>query len=62
MVRCVMLGAEFPVYRQEQMTQTLIVCLMKTHFLPPILDFEKSNIELLTRPGEVVQEVGRGDV
>ena len=37
-VRC----AEVPGHRQQQRTQTLIVCLLKTHFFTLILDFEKS--------------------
>ena len=30
-VRCVALGAEVPGHRQQQLTQTLNVCLLKTH-------------------------------
>ena len=30
-VRCATLGAEVPGHLQEQLTQTLIVCLLKTH-------------------------------
>ena len=41
-IRCAALGAEVPGHRQQQLTQTLIVRLMKTHFLPPILDCEKT--------------------
>ena len=41
-VRCAALGAEVPGHRQQQLTQTLIVRLLKTHFFTPILDFEKS--------------------
>ena len=41
-VRCAALGAEVPGHRQQQLTETLIVRLLKTHFLTPILDFEKS--------------------
>ena len=41
-VRCAALGAEFPGHRQQQLTQTLIVHLLKTHFFSPILDCEKS--------------------
>ena len=40
--RCAALGAEVPGHRQQQLTQTLIVRLLKTHLLTPILDFEKS--------------------
>ena len=32
-VRCAALGAEVPGHRQQQLTQTLIVRLLKTHFL-----------------------------
>ena len=31
-VRCAALGAEVPGHRQQQLTQTLIVRLLKTHF------------------------------
>ena len=41
-VRCAVLGAEVPGHRQQQLTQTLIVRLLKTHFFTPILDLEKS--------------------
>ena len=41
-VRCAALGAEVPGHRQQQLTQTLIVRLLKTHLLTPILDLEKS--------------------
>merc|ERR1711923_662825 len=41
-VRCGALGAEVPGHRQQQLTQTLIVRLLKTHLFPPILDCEKS--------------------
>merc|ERR1712020_299599 len=41
-VRCAALGAEVPGHRQQQLTQTLIVRLLKTHFFTLILDFEKS--------------------
>ena len=40
--RCAALGAEVPGHRQQQLTQTLIVRLLKTHFFTLILDFEKS--------------------
>ena len=40
--RYVALGAEVPGHHQKQLTQALIVRLLKTHFLPTILDFEKS--------------------
>ena len=41
-VKCAAPGAEVPGHRQQQLTQTLIVRLLKTHFFTPILDFEKS--------------------
>ena len=41
-VRCAELGTEVPGHRQQQLTQTLIVRLLKTHFFTPILDCEKS--------------------
>ena len=31
-VRCAELGAEVPGHRQQQLTQTLMVLLLKTHF------------------------------
>ena len=36
------LGAEVPGHRQKQLTQTLIVRLLKTHLFTLILDCEKS--------------------
>ena len=41
-VRCALLGAEVPGHRQQQLTQTLIVRLLKTHLCTSIIDFEKS--------------------
>ena len=41
-VRCIALGAEVPGHGQKQLMQTLTVCSLKTHFLPPILDCEDS--------------------
>ena len=41
-IRCAALGAEVPGHRQQQLPQTLIVRLLKTHFLTPILDCEMS--------------------
>ena len=41
-VRCGALDAKVPGHRQQQLTQTLIVRLLKTHFFPLILVFEKS--------------------
>ena len=40
--RCGALGMEVLGHRQQQLTQTLIVRLLKTHFFTSILDFEKS--------------------
>ena len=38
------LGAKVPApgHRQQQLAQTLIVRLLKTHFFTPVLGFEKS--------------------
>ena len=44
-VRCAALGVEVPGDSQQQLTQTLIVRLLKTHFFTPILDCEKSSEE-----------------
>ena len=41
-VRCAALGAEVPGHRQQQLTQTWIVRLLKTHLFTPIPDSEKS--------------------
>ena len=41
-VRCGALGQEVQGQCQQQLTQTLIVRLLKTHFFTPILDCEKS--------------------
>ena len=41
-VSFVVLRAEVPGNRQKQLTQTLIVRLLKTHSFTPILDCEKS--------------------
>ena len=53
-VRCGALGAEVPGHRQQQMKQTLIVRLSKTHFLHRslILKSQQNRIELVTRPGK----------
>ena len=52
-VRCGALGAEVPGHRQQQLTQTLIVRLLKTHFLHQslIAKSQQIRIELVTRPG-----------
>ena len=49
---CGALGAEVPGHRQQQLTQTLIVRLKKTHFLHRslILKSQQNRIELVTRP------------
>ena len=52
--RCGALGAEVPGHRQEQLTQTFDMRLLKTHFLHRFL-IEKSQqnrIELVTRPAD----------
>ena len=52
-VRCAALGAEVPGHRQEQLTQTLIVRLLKTYtFLHQslIVKSQQNRIELVTRP------------
>ena len=41
-VKSAALGAEFPVYCQDQLTQSLIAGLFKTHLLTPIFDCKKS--------------------
>ena len=41
-VRLAALGAEVPGHHQQQLTQTLTVRLLKTHFFTLILDCEKS--------------------
>merc|ERR1711923_120706 len=50
-VRCAALGAEVPGHRQ-QLTQTLIVRLMQTHFLyrSLIVKSQQNLLELVTRP------------
>ena len=51
-------SAEVPGHRQQQLTQTLIVHLLKTH-LPLILKSQQNRIELVTRPGEVKHQLGK---
>ena len=41
-VRYAALGTKGPAHSQEQLTQTLIVRLSKTHLFTPILECEKS--------------------
>ena len=41
-ISCATLSAEVPGHRQQQLTQTLIVRLLKTHFFTLILDCKKS--------------------
>ena len=47
------LGAEVPEHRQEQPTQTLIVCLYIKHFfkLSVVVKSQQNIIELVARPG-----------
>merc|ERR1712073_77905 len=45
-VRCAALGAEVPGHCQQQLTQTLIVRLLKTHFLHRSLILKSQQIEL----------------
>ena len=40
-IMCAVLGTVVPRHRQKQLTQTLIVRLLKTHFFTLILDLEK---------------------
>ena len=47
-VMCAMLGPKVPGYCQKQLTQTLIVRLLETHFFTPILDCEKTT-ELISK-------------
>ena len=42
---CAALGAEDPGHRQEQLTQTLIVRLLKTHFLHHSLIVKVNRLE-----------------
>ena len=55
-----MLGSKVPGHRQQQLTQTLMVRLFKTHFLYQslIVKSQQNRIELVTRPasGHVVYE------
>ena len=55
-VRCAALGAEVPGHRQEQLTQTLIVRLLKTHIFttdPWLWKVSIQNrIESVSRPGQ----------
>ena len=52
-VRCGAPGAEVPGRRQQQLTQTLIVRLLETHFFHRslIVKSQQNRIELVTRPG-----------
>ena len=53
-VRCAELGTEVPGHRQQQLTQTLIVRLLKTHFLHRslIVKSQQNRIKLVSsRPG-----------
>ena len=52
-VRCAGLGTEVPGDRQKQLTQTLIVRLLKTHFShrSSVLKSQQNIVEFVTRPG-----------
>ena len=53
-VRCAVLDAEVPGHRKEQLKQTLIVRLLKTHFFTHwslIIKSQQNKIELVTRHG-----------
>ena len=52
-IKCAALGAEVPGHRQQQLTHTLIVRLLKTHFLHRsfIVKSQQNRIELVTRSG-----------
>ena len=58
--RCAALGAEVLGHRQQQLMQTLILGLLKTHFLyrSLIVKSQQIRIELVTRPA-IVQTVLR---
>ena len=54
-VRCASLGTEVPGHRHKQLTQTLIVSLLKTHFftfLSLIVKSQQNRIELMIKPGK----------
>ena len=58
-VRCAALVVEVPGHRQQQLTQTLIMRLLKTHFFTPILDFKsQQKRELVTIAGTVTGDLG----
>ena len=48
-IRCGALSAEISGHRQQQLTQTLIVLLLKTHFFT-FLKSQQNIIELVSRP------------
>ena len=52
-IRCGVLGAGVPGHYREQLTQTLIVRLLETHFFHRslIVKSQQNRIELVTRPG-----------
>ena len=53
-MRCAALVAEVAGPHQQQLTQTLIMRLLKTHFFTPILDFKsQQKRELVTIAGTV---------
>ena len=50
-VKCAALGTEAPGHSQQQLTQTLIVRLLKTHYFTlMIVESRQNRIELVTRP------------
>ena len=53
-VRCAALGTEVPGHNQEQLTRSLIVRFLKTHFLHQslVVKDQQNRIELVTRPAE----------
>ena len=60
-VRSGVLGAEVSGHRQQQLTQTLIVHLLKTHFFTHrslIVKSQQNKIELVTRAGPGQGQVG----
>ena len=59
--RCAALGVEVPGHRQQQLTQTLIVRLLKTHFFTLILEkkSQQNRTELVTRHGGGQEKVRR---
>ena len=52
-VRCAVLGAEVPGHRQEQLTQTLIVCSLKTYFFFVVLNIGRAGPPLYDPRGSM---------